>query len=173
MALSTIELREESAQHTAVVRRRISMAETDRIPGWIGAAFEAIQRTGQQPTGLPFLRTLAMDADGMEIEVGWPVPAPFRDDGDVQAGALPGGLCAVVSYLGPTRESRRRTRPSRPGARTMGTSSQVRPGSRTSPIPRRNRILRSGGRTSTSRSEDERDDRGGRRAVFGLARSDA
>lgn len=101
MALSTIELREESAQHTAVVRRRISMAETDHIPGWIGAAFEAIQRTGQQPTGLPFLRTLAMDADGMEIEVGWPVPAPFRDDGDVQAGALPGGLCAVVSYLGP------------------------------------------------------------------------
>jgi len=101
MTLSLIELRNQPEQHTAVVRHRISMQETDRIPGWIGTTFEAIQGAGQQPAGMPFLRTLSMDADGMDIEVGWPVVAPISGDGEVYAGTLPGGHVAVASYLGP------------------------------------------------------------------------
>jgi len=42
-----------------------------------------------------------MDADGMDIEVGWPTPAPFTSDNEVQAGTLPGGSLAVASYEGP------------------------------------------------------------------------
>jgi len=107
MSLSAIEVRELPAQHTAIVRHRISMQEVGRIPGWIRDTYEAVQRAGQQPTGMPFLRTLAMDAGTMEIEVGWPVASPFGEDGEggeggeVHGGTLPGGPAAVASYFGP------------------------------------------------------------------------
>jgi effector-binding domain-containing protein len=101
MTLSAIAVRELSSQHTAVVRQRISMQETNRIPGWIGETMEAVQRAGQQPAGMPFVRMLSMDTDSMEVEVGWPVAAPFSGDGEVLAGSLPGGPAAVASYYGP------------------------------------------------------------------------
>ncbi len=101
MTLSPIEVQIRPEQHTAVVRHRITMQETDRIPGWIGVTFEAIQQAGQQPAGMPFLRTLAMDEKGMEVEVGWPVSAPYSGKGKVQAGTLPGGPIVVATYSGP------------------------------------------------------------------------
>ncbi len=101
MTLSQIEIQDQPEQPTAVVRQRISMDETDRIPGWIGSTFEAIERSGQQPAGMPFVRTLAMDGGGMEVEVGWPVSAPFEGDADVQGGTLPAGPAAVATYYGP------------------------------------------------------------------------
>jgi effector-binding domain-containing protein len=101
MTISAIELRDQPEQHTAVVRHRISMKETSRVPQFMGETFEAVQRAGQQPAGMPFLRTLSMDADGMDIEVGWPVRTPFAGKGDVHAGTLPGGPVATASYLGP------------------------------------------------------------------------
>lgn len=52
MTLSTVELREQAEAHTAIVHHRISIQETDRIPGWIGSTYEAVQRAGQQPTGI-------------------------------------------------------------------------------------------------------------------------
>ena len=108
MTLSAIELREQPEQHTAVVRHRISMKETDRVPQFMGETFEAVQRAGQQPAGMPFLRTLSMDAEGMDIEVGWPVaaarPVGSPADGEVHDGVLPGGLTAVASYFGPYEE---------------------------------------------------------------------
>ncbi|MGE3856532.1 MAG: GyrI-like domain-containing protein [Dehalococcoidia bacterium] len=101
MALSDIEVRDLPSQHTAVVRHRISMQEVQRIPGWIRETYEAVQRAGQQPAGMPFVRTLDMSGGTMEVEVGWPVAAPFGGDGDVHAGTLPGGTAAVASYFGP------------------------------------------------------------------------
>lgn len=101
MTISAVELRELSEQHTAVVRHRISMQETSRIPEWIGQTMEAVQRAGQQPAGMPFLRTYSMDGATMDIEVGWPVAEPFGGDGEVRASTLPGGPAAVTSYFGP------------------------------------------------------------------------
>lgn len=98
MTLSPIEIRVHLEQQTAVVRHRITMAETDRIPGWIGTTFEAIQRAGHQPAGMPFLRTLSMDAEGRGRLACAP---PFTGDSEVQPGTLPGGPLAVASYLGP------------------------------------------------------------------------
>ncbi|MGE3961996.1 MAG: GyrI-like domain-containing protein [Dehalococcoidia bacterium] len=101
MTLSDIEVQDLPAQATAVVQHRVTLQDMDRIPGWLGETYEAVQRSGVEPAGMPFLRTLAMDEDGMEIEVGWPVPAPFAGDGDVHASSLPDGPAAVVSYFGP------------------------------------------------------------------------
>lgn len=101
MTISAIEVHELPEQHTAVVRHRIPMAQVSRIPEWIGHTMEAVQRAGQKPTGVPFLRPFSMDADAMDIEVGWPVPEPFSGDGEVRASSLPGGPAAVASYRGP------------------------------------------------------------------------
>ncbi len=96
-----IEVRDLPQQHTAVVQHRIAMSEVGRIPGWLGQTYEAIERAGGQPSGMPFVRTLAIDGDGMEVEVGWPVTEPFTGDGDVHASTLPGGPTAVTTYFGP------------------------------------------------------------------------
>lgn len=101
MALSPIEVQVLPEQHTAVVRHRITMQETNRIPGWIGATYVALQQAGQQPAGMPFVRTLSMDAQGMDIEVGWPVSTPFGGTAEVQAGMLPGGPTVVATWTGP------------------------------------------------------------------------
>jgi hypothetical protein len=73
LAKSEIEVRELPEQHTAVVRHRISMQETSRIPEWIRLTMEAVQHAGKQPAGMPFLRTFSFESDAMDIEVGWPV----------------------------------------------------------------------------------------------------
>ncbi|MCC6237228.1 MAG: GyrI-like domain-containing protein [Dehalococcoidia bacterium] len=96
-----IEIRELTEQQTAVVRHRIAMSEVGSIPGWLGQTYEAIERAGAQPSGMPFVRTLAIDAGGMEVEVGWPVATPVAEDGDVHASTLPGGPAAVATYFGP------------------------------------------------------------------------
>lgn len=104
MTVLTIEVRDLSEQSTAVVHHRISMQETGLIPGWLGETYGAVQRAGLEPAGPPILRTLAMDADGMEVEVGWPVAGTFEVDGEVHGSTLPGGPAAVAEYLGPYEE---------------------------------------------------------------------
>jgi effector-binding domain-containing protein len=101
MTLSAIEIREQPEQRTVVVRHRISVQEVDRIPGWIGQTMEAIERAGQHPAGMPFLRTFSYSEEAMDIEVGWPVQAPFAGDGEIVAGTLPAGPAAVASSFGP------------------------------------------------------------------------
>ena len=103
MTLSEIEVREVPGQDTAVVRTRLTMSETDRIGSLLEQSYAAVQRTGQEPAGMPYLRTLSMDmaSGAMEIEVGWPVASPFPGDGEVVASALPSGRAAAVTYTGP------------------------------------------------------------------------
>lgn len=108
MSLSEIEVRELPEQPVVVVRHRISMRETTRIPAWIAETVQAAEQSGRPPTGMPFVRTLAMEAEEMDIEVGWPVaaarPVGTPADGEVHDGLLPGGLTAVASYFGPYEE---------------------------------------------------------------------
>lgn len=101
MSVSSIEVQLIAAQHTAVVRHRISMAEVQNISQWLGHTYEAVVQSGQQPSGMPFVRTLSMNAGTMEVEVGWPVETPFAGAGDVQPSELPGGAAAVATYYGP------------------------------------------------------------------------
>lgn len=103
MTLSPVEIREIEQQPTAVVRRRVTLAELQRIPDWLRETYEAIQRAGIKPAGMPFVRTFEMDdvSHTMDIEVGWPVGAPFAGEGDIQPSSLPAGPMAVTSYFGP------------------------------------------------------------------------
>lgn len=99
--LSTIEVQELAPAHTAVVRLHLAMSEVDRIPRAIERSMLAVRAAGQEPCGMPFVRTLSFGEQAMDIGVGWPVAAPFTGDGDVVASTLPGGPAAVASYFGP------------------------------------------------------------------------
>ena len=105
MTISAIGVRDLSEQQTAVIRRHITMQEAARIPEWLRETYEALQRFGIEPSGMPFLRTFAVDGQGMDIEVGWPVAAPFRGEGEVHGSSLPGG--PVSSF--PAGAKRRRS----------------------------------------------------------------
>jgi len=101
MPLSTIEVQELGPAHAAVVRMTIKMSEVDRIPRAIEQSMLAIQAAGQEPAGMPFVRTLAFDEQSMDLEVGWPVAEAFAAADEVVASMLPGGPAAVASYFGP------------------------------------------------------------------------
>lgn len=101
MSVANIEIRDLPEQLTVVIRHRITMQEVGQIPGWLGETFGAIQRGGLTPAGVPFLRTLSMDTNGMDVEVGWPVATPFAGDGEIHASSLPAGPAAVATYYGP------------------------------------------------------------------------
>ncbi|MEZ4553825.1 MAG: GyrI-like domain-containing protein [Dehalococcoidia bacterium] len=101
MTLSEIEVRTLAPQFTACVRHRIRMDEVGRIPEWIGQTMQALEGAGLEPAGMPYTRTFAMDADGMDVEVGWPVAREFAGSGEVVGGQLPGGRAAVGAYFGP------------------------------------------------------------------------
>lgn len=100
MTLSTIEVRELEPAHTAVVRMTISTSEVDRIPRAIEQAMREIQAAGQEPAGMPFVRTLAFEEQSMDLEVGWPVAEAYTAGDEVVASELPGGPAAVASFFG-------------------------------------------------------------------------
>lgn len=104
MTISEIEVRELEAQQTAVVRRVMSLSEANRIPEWMMQTLEAVRSSGQEPAGMPFVRSFSMDVEAMDIEVGWPLAEQFAGDGEVSASTLPGGPAAVASCFGPYEE---------------------------------------------------------------------
>lgn len=54
-----------------------------------------------EPVKPPFLRFHVIDMEGdMDIEVGFPVVKPLKDDGDVRAGVIPAGRYASLIYTG-------------------------------------------------------------------------
>ena len=72
-------------------------AIADRLPevfGWLG-------QRGVEPAGAPFFKYDVIDMERqLEIEVGVPVAAVVKGDGDVLAGILPAGRFATVTHVG-------------------------------------------------------------------------
>ncbi|MFN8585386.1 MAG: GyrI-like domain-containing protein [Dehalococcoidia bacterium] len=106
MTLSAIEIRQLPPQPTACIRRSLRYSQTSTIPELIGRVAEALAEAGLELVGRPYTRVLSLGLLSMEVEVGWPVPAPFAGRGEVTAGELPGGPAAVASYFGPYEDIR-------------------------------------------------------------------
>lgn len=150
MAISAIEPR-ELPENTLRWSGSASRSGRPSIPEWIRPTMEAVQRSGQQPAGMPFIRSFSLDGDTMDIEIGWPAAEPFRGDGDVQASKPQGGPTAVASYFGPYEEIAPAHEAIQAWCKNTITRSPALRGSPMSPTPTRNPIPRSGERTSTSR----------------------
>jgi effector-binding domain-containing protein len=61
----------------------------------------ALQTQGVQPAGPPFARYFGMPGPTVDLEIGFPVPDGFADDGDIRAGSLPACRALVAVHVGP------------------------------------------------------------------------
>ncbi|MFJ4104437.1 MerR family transcriptional regulator [Amycolatopsis japonica] len=62
--------------------------------------FAALDAQGIRPSGPPGTRYLAADPDELTVELFVPVDGPVRDDGDIGAAELPGGLLVATIHEG-------------------------------------------------------------------------
>jgi effector-binding domain-containing protein len=104
-ALSEFRLVEMEEQPTAVVRARVPQAEvSDFFAEGLGSVREALEARGLAPSGPPFARFRdVQDGADLDLEVGFPVAAPFSPDGAdqaVEAGVLEGGPAGRVEHVG-------------------------------------------------------------------------
>jgi effector-binding domain-containing protein len=101
MRIDDISRADLQAQDVAVVHAHV---DHDGIGPFIGPAFgevmEAIGAQGLRPTGMPFARYHEADG-GWDVAAGFPVDAPPKPQGRVEAGTLPAGPVARVVYRGP------------------------------------------------------------------------
>lgn len=103
-----VTVKEVPAQHAAVVRMRTTMGSIGQDVGrGFAAVGAAVARAGAGFAGPSFLvmTELADDETPGEIELGFPVAAPFAADGEVVGTELPGGLVAATVHRGPYDES--------------------------------------------------------------------
>lgn len=97
-----IEKREVASRATAVVRATLSVAEIGQFVGHaIGEVAGVLASQGIAPGGPPFARYHRLGREQFEVEVGFPTSTSVSPVGDVLASSLPGGLVAVMTYLGP------------------------------------------------------------------------
>jgi effector-binding domain-containing protein len=104
--LYEVTIKHVPAQHVAVLRRRTTAATIgDDVGRGFGEVGIAVGRSGAGFAGPPFLvMTEMVDADGGEVEVGFPVATPFADDGEVVGRTEPPRLVATTLHHGPYDE---------------------------------------------------------------------
>lgn len=103
-----ISVKEVPAQHAAVVRLRTTATSiSDDVGRGYATVGAAVGRAGVGFAGPPFLvmTQLADDESTGEIELGFPVLAPFPGDGEVVGVELPAGLVACTVHRGPYDEA--------------------------------------------------------------------
>ena len=100
-----IEQRRLAPATTAVVRSSLLVSE---IPDFMRHAFASTARIlasqGISLVGPPFARYVHVEDDRFIVEAGFPTTAAVAATDDVVASALPGGLAAVLTYVGPYDE---------------------------------------------------------------------
>jgi effector-binding domain-containing protein len=97
-----IEMQTVESQPTAVVRVQVTPQEIGPKMGeLIGKVAAFLGQKGFQPTGPAFSLYHSFTPDSVDMEVGFPVPSPIEQEGDIQPGTLPGGSAAVTMHVGP------------------------------------------------------------------------
>ncbi len=97
-----MEITKKQEQRTACIRIRTAMAN---LQGELGKGYGEIMsflgKQGVQPVGAPFAIYHNMDMNDLDVEMGFPVAVPFRAEGRMKPGAIPGGRTAVAMHKGP------------------------------------------------------------------------
>jgi effector-binding domain-containing protein len=97
---TSVQLTEVTTQPAAVVRGHAGSAD---LPAFLGGAFDAVLHAladqHRLPAGPPFARYRA-NADGFDVEAGFPADGPVEAAGQVVATELPGGRTATAVHRG-------------------------------------------------------------------------
>jgi effector-binding domain-containing protein len=100
MTTYEVAVEELEPQPAAVVREHVDVAG---LPEFLGTAFSDVMRAlgaqGLAPAGPPFAR-YRPDADGFDVEAGFPTFERLVPAGRVDVELLPGGLTAIVLHRG-------------------------------------------------------------------------
>ena len=100
--MTKIEIVDEPAVATAVIRRVVAMAELrDFYDSALPAVIAAIAAQGGKPAGPPFARYFGEPGDTADLELGFPVARAIEASGDVRPGALPAGRIYQAVHTGP------------------------------------------------------------------------
>jgi AraC family transcriptional regulator len=101
MPALTIERRELAPQPFLFVRRRVARSELQAALGeCFGKVFGHCHKLGLPLDGRPTARYLSTGPGLWEIEAGKPLSAPTSSEGEIEAGALPGGPVAFALHGG-------------------------------------------------------------------------
>jgi AraC family transcriptional regulator len=101
MPTLSIERRDIAPQQFLFVRMRVARHELSTAIGeGLGKTFPYAMRTGLAIAGRPTTRYLSTGPGLYNVEIGMPVAAAARDEGDVEVGSLPGGPVAVAVHGG-------------------------------------------------------------------------
>ncbi|MCU0269320.1 MAG: GyrI-like domain-containing protein [Acidimicrobiales bacterium] len=96
------EILELDAQHTAVVRAALPVAELPTLfDRAYGAVFAALAAQGVAPVGMPFGFYPSMPGEVVEVEAGVVVACEIEPAGEVVPGWLPGGRVVRAVHVGP------------------------------------------------------------------------
>jgi len=102
-------IEERAAQPYLAIRRQVRTGVPAAVDGQFPALFAWLGERLIEPSGPPFIRTLAVDPSGepLELELGLPVASEVDGDGAVRAGFLPAGRYLTLVHVGPYRSADR------------------------------------------------------------------
>lgn len=93
---------EREAQPALAMRVRLMVeALPGRIGEVLGAAALQLMGHGQHPAGPPFVAYHNADMSDLDVEIGFPITAPFEGTGAFAMSEIPGGRHATCLYIGP------------------------------------------------------------------------
>src|SRR5690349_20549136 len=102
MNITEPKVEDRNEQYTAGIRSVVAMEELSTvIPAYNREVAEWLGQQGMAPTGPPFIRYYVINMPGsLEVEIGWPVEAPFTGNGRILSGKIPAGRYASLIYTG-------------------------------------------------------------------------
>ncbi len=96
------EIKNLAAQPVLVVRTRTA---AQNLPAVLGQSYvQVLQRLahlGEDPAGPPFVAYFNMDANDLDVQIGFPVRVVLDGEAPVQADEIPAGAYATTVYTGP------------------------------------------------------------------------
>jgi effector-binding domain-containing protein len=100
--MSDIHVIHTPAQHTAVVREQVPLAE---LPAFFeqayGRVLAVVRAQRAAPVGPPFALYHGMPGATVDVEAGFPVSAAVAAEGEVVPGTLPAGEAVEAVHVGP------------------------------------------------------------------------
>lgn len=97
-----IEVQELTTQPTAVIRATVTRQDLgNRMGELLGKVETHLRQHGLQPLGPSFARYYSVTPTEVDVEVGYTLPQPLSESGEVVAAELPGGPAAVTLHVGP------------------------------------------------------------------------
>jgi effector-binding domain-containing protein len=96
------EIAQRTEQPYVAIRALVTMQTLGEVlPGLHPEVRRWLRSQGVQPAGQPFYKYNVIDMDRqLEVEAGFPVPAPVTGEGQVLAAVLPGGRYATLWHTG-------------------------------------------------------------------------